>query len=219
VLTLFGTLLLLKIWFNCRINHYGFVLAAVATVICFARLWEGFGRTDRLVWRVTLAPLLISLILFYHRAQLRQQTADPYISLGRGSDRFLANGSIAETFAEVCPWVETHVRRDETLLVFPEITMINYLTRRQSPSRFTSFMPTETCLFGEQAMLDDLAAKPPDWLIIAPKENMPGLGMERGYLAKVIQWIQANYEPGQRICATNSNYSVVAMKRRAHSTP
>ena len=115
---------------------------------------------------------------------------------------------------------ETHVRRDETLLVYPEITTINYLTRRQSPSRFTSFMPTETCLFGEQAMLDDLAAKPPDWLLIAPKD-MGGMVAEsgHGYLDKIIQWIQANYEPVQRICATNSGYTVMAMKRHAHSTP
>ena len=220
VLPLFGTLLLLKIWFKCQTAQYGFALAAVATVMCFSRLWEGFGRADRLVWRLMLAPLLISLVLFYHREQLRQQTAYRDISLGRGGDRFVANGPIAETFAEVCPWVETHVRRDETLLVFPETTTINYLTRRQSPSRFTSFMPTETCLFGEQAMLDDLAAKPPDWLLVAPKD-MNGLSAKlgQGYLDKVIQWMEANYEPVQRIRATNSGYAVVAMKRRAHSTP
>jgi hypothetical protein len=220
VLTLFGTLLLLKIWFNCRTFHYGFTLAAVATVMCFARLWEGFGRADRLVWRLMLAPLLISLVLSDHRQHLRWQTVGPTISLGRGGDRFFANGPVAATLAEVCPWVETHVRRDETLLVYPEITTINYLTRRQSPSRFTSFMPTETCLFGEQAMLDDLAAKPPDWLLIAPKD-MGGMVAEsgHGYLDKIIQWIQANYEPVQRICATNSGYTVMAMKRHAHSTP
>jgi hypothetical protein len=220
VLTLFGTLLLLKIWFNCQIVHYGFALAAVATVMCFARLWEGFGHADRLVWRLMLAPLLISLVLSYHREQLHQQTANPVTSLGRGGDRFLANGSFARTLAEVCPWVETHIRPDETLLVFPETTMINYLTRRQSPSRFTSFMPTETCLFGEQAMLDDLAAKPPDWLFIAPR-NMTGLSAEfgHGYLDKLFLWMQENYEPVQRICATNSDYAVFAMKRRAYSTP
>jgi hypothetical protein len=220
VLTLFGTLLLLKIWFNCQTAQYGFALAAVATVTCFARLWEGFGRTDRLVWRLMLVPLLISLVLSYHRQHLRWQTSAPDISLGRGSDRFLVNDPKAETFAKVCSWVETHVRQDETLLVFPEITTINYLTRRQSPSRFTSFMPTETCLFGEQAMLDDLAAKPPDWLIIAPK-NMSEFGVElgHGYLDKVTKWIDANYEPVQRIYTTNSPYTVVVMKQRAHHTP
>ena len=114
----------------------------------------------------------------------------------------------------------THVHPDETLLVFPETTTINYLTRRQSPSRFTSFMPTETCLFGEQAMLDDLAAKPPDWLLIIPKD-MTGLSAKfgQGYLDRVVQWIKANYEPVQRICATNSGYAVTAMKRRTRSTP
>ena len=220
VLTLFGTLLLLKIWFNCRTYNYGFALAAVATVTCFARLWEGFGCADRLVWRLMLTPLLISLVFVYHREQLRHQTAYPEIGLGRGGDRFIANGAIAETFAEVCPWVEAHVRPDETLLVFPETTTINYLTRRLSPSRFTSFMPTETCLFGEHAMLDDLAAKPPDWLLIAPK-NMAGLGAQigHGYLDEIVQWIQENYEPVQSICATNSSYAVMAMKRRVHSAP
>ena len=55
----------------------------------------------------------------------------------------------------------------ETLAVLPEGVMLNYLTRRNAPTRFITWMPPEVIFYGEANMLDALRTAPPAWVLLA----------------------------------------------------
>jgi hypothetical protein len=88
------------------------------------------------------------------------------------------------------------VRPDETLGVLPEGVMLNYLTRRASPTKYITWMPPELYFFGEANMLAALQAAPPDWVLVAPRDfkeyGLPPFG--EGYGDAIARWITRNYE-------------------------
>ena len=102
--------------------------------------------------------------------------------------------------------LEELVPPENTLVVMPEGAMLNYLSRRASSVPFVSFMPPEVIMFGEDRMIESLAAHPPDVIAIAPRDTpeygVAGLG--RGYGEKLAAWVGRNYHPTKP--ATNDGH-------------
>jgi hypothetical protein len=86
---------------------------------------------------------------------------------------------------------------DSTVAAIPEGALINVLAKRRSSLRFVSFMPPEVLLFGEDNMLADLEAHPPDRIVLVQKDTseygLPYFGL--GYGSKLMAWMHANYRP------------------------
>src|SRR5262249_22923093 len=113
--------------------------------------------------------MLVALVrpyLAFAQARLDQKV----YAVGEGGDRFLADERgklIAETLRELA----ARASPGETLAVLPEGVMLNYLARRPNPTRFYGYGPLYVALYGEDAMLAETMASPPDWIVLAHKDN------------------------------------------------
>jgi hypothetical protein len=83
--------------------------------------------------------------------------------------------------------------------VLPEGVMLNYLSRRVNPSRFTNMMMTEMITFGGATIADDLARSRPDFVLLVHKNTdefgVGFFGHDRRYGARIMDYINAQYSP------------------------
>jgi len=197
---LFALAMLAKIGLYSRITHYGFVLAAPALVAVVVAMLDWLpaaancrGLPGDVLPRFA-APLLVAYVLAYQCQQ--SVLVDRTTPLGAERDAFAAAAN-AQPVARAEQEILGRVGPDQTLAVLPEGVMLNYLTRRPAPTRFITWMPPEVLFFGEAEMLAALAAAPPDWVLLAPRDlreyGVPQFGA--GYADSIAQWIDAHYHP------------------------
>lgn len=195
--------LLLKMLFNARLFSYGFGLAAPALALVVVAL---FGWIPRWVdaaggygagVRGACLGVLAMVALGHGRVFQRWVTAASY-PIGSGVDAFRSDekgywvGHVASEIRQKFP-------AETTLLVLPEGIMINYLARRQNPTRYLNFMPPEVILFGEESMLQAFQAQPPHLVILIMRDTkeygLPLFG--RDYAASLLAWVRRNYLPDE----------------------
>ena len=197
----FALALLAKIVLFARVTHYGFALAfpALAAAVLAIFDWAPRNSEGRRTWAAALpwlaAPLMAAYLAHYQLEQSTHVSREVELGLVPG-DRFYAGASAAST-AYAAQLVAERVAPGETLAVLPEGVMLNYLARRPSSTRYLTWMPPEVIHFGEEAMLADLAARPPDWIVVAPRrlEEYGQADFGAGYCEATAAWIEANYAP------------------------
>jgi hypothetical protein len=223
-LVTFSLALLAKMFFNVRVYHYGFALAAPAAWIIVALFWSwlpdwmdrryGNGALLRgaflSVWCVTMAA---------HIAHANANIETKVHVVGAGSDSFRAPAR-GEIFAEALDYLEQHAKPGETLAALPEGAMLNYLTRKVTPTPFLQYTPPLIILFGEDEMLESLRNDPPHWIALIHRNDQdygkPFFG--RDYGSKLREWIARHYLQVKRCGAPpfrHSGFGIVIMKRRA----
>jgi hypothetical protein len=200
-LVVFAGLLLGKMILQPRVYHYGFVLAMPATLLLVTTLvaWlpaviDRAGGCGKLFRAAALAALPVAvaahLVLIGDRLRPRTQP------VGEGADRFLADER-----GEAARWVlarlAQHGRAGETLAVFPDGAMLNFLARRASPTPYYTFMPAELAIFGESRMAAALREHPPDFAVLRPRSmseyGYRAFGVDYGL--ELSAWLERHYEP------------------------
>ncbi len=221
----FAMALLGKIFFNVTLHHYGFALAMPATLTLFAALlswipraisrYDGFGpvfAAGSLGFLLAATPDLAKIIEF--------QFAPRIYSLGSDNDRF-KDGRNAAYVANTLLEIKKRVGRDETLAVIPEGVMLNYLARRAASTPHNNFMPPELLIYGEDRILNDFRASPPDYIAVVHKNTteygFPLFGQD--YARDFYAWVKANYtrvhRTGQEPLVDISQFGIDLLKRRA----
>ncbi len=168
--------LLGKMLLAARIPHYGFVLAMPATLLLVSGAVAGLpawlrarGADGRIARALALAAVAGFTLSWWQQADRLYTRLD--FELGRGADAIRAadpqRHPRTRVLAETLAWLEQHTPADSSILVMPEGVMLNYWLRRENPTRFNLFLPTEIETFGEAAMLADLAQHPPDYVVLA----------------------------------------------------
>jgi hypothetical protein len=128
--------------------------------------------------------------------------------------KYDGNGSIIQ---ESVKKIEAIVGPNETLTAFPEGLMFNYLSRRQSASAYTAFLPTFFAVFGND-ILRSLQERPPDFVLLVERSTSEYgykyFGVD--YATEVMKWIKANYveitQVGKRPFV-GEGFGIVIMKR------
>ena len=105
--------------------------------------------------------------------------------------------------AQLVDWVEQNLPRQASLVVLPEGVIVNYLTRRPNPTRQLNFLPPEVLMFGEDRMLRDLEARPPDYVVLVQRDTreygLPLFGTD--YASSLSAWVREAYEPVAQVGA------------------
>ncbi|MAT69265.1 MAG: hypothetical protein CMJ58_07030 [Planctomycetaceae bacterium] len=196
----FALVMLGKIALFARVMHYGFALALPAALTVVVAVLDWIPRRGRrrcrgstLPW--LFLPLLAAYLLAYqvqHSMHIHRETA---VGLSP-QDQFFADADAAPV-ATALDTIAAYVAADETVAVLPEGVMLNFLSRRASGTKFITWMPPEVLFFGEEAMLADLAAAAPDWIVLAPRDldeyGYRGFGDD--YCRATAAWIDAHYRP------------------------
>jgi hypothetical protein len=200
-LGLLSLALLAKMPLSARLYHYGFALAMPGTVLLIAlavdRLprWIAHhgGRGDRMQMAVVA---LVALALLGHLSITAERRAAKTVWIDAGFDGFWADGRGVGVNAAVAA-LERLAAPDDTVLVVPDGILISYLARRRSPVRYLNWVPTDVRVFGEDRMLADLRASPPDWVVVVDKSTAEhgARWFGRDYAKRIGAWIEKEYEP------------------------
>ena len=199
VCTLYAFALTGKMLLNVHTYHYGFALAMPGTLILVVALisWVPAQITQRGgyggMFRSAALTVLLVVILAHLRINafwFNQKT----VAVSHGPDAFLADGrglavnAIVEELSKLAG-------PSETLAVFPEGTMLNYLTRRVNPLPYMSLPPFIVSTEGEERILATFEAHPPDYIALAHKDTSEEgyRFFGRDYAQKLFAWIADHY--------------------------
>jgi hypothetical protein len=192
--------LLLKMALNARIYHYGFVLAmpallllvvwSVSSIPVALRSRGGAGTTFRAIacaLTVVFAAtsIMLSARFFAHKTE----------RVGSGPDAFKADAR--GRFVNVVLEYLERVPPEATIAIIPEGVMINYLSRRTTPSRYLTNLPDAVQAFGEDSLLDQYRRDPPNLILVVHRDATEhGAALfGRDYGVKTMTWISSNYTP------------------------
>jgi len=194
----FAAVLLLKMILNVRVFHYGFVLAMPAAMLAttFLVAWLPQWVNRRGGSGLTTAAIGLALLCGFSQAHLRRsmtQLAISDTSVGEGANRILAN----DRAHYVNPVVALIERLDPaTVAVFPEGSIINFLTACPNPTPFYNFVPTGYSIFGEERILGALRATPPDVIVLCDRDTSE-FGFRyfgTDYARETLRWIEQEYQ-------------------------
>jgi hypothetical protein len=232
----YALVLLGKVALNVRLSHYGFVLAMPSTlllVVCLTGLLPALLR-DRLG---TGAPsgrhgslfraLMIAVVLAgmaFHLQWSNQIYTSKQLAVGRDGDLILAWNPEADPRPYAIAMAEQKLRSlmapGSTLVVLPEGTLLNYWLRRTNPTRYTFFTPQIFAAFGgESAVLEDLKANAPDFVVLAPRDTeefgLGKFGVDPRYGRTIMDWVWRHYELIDRVRAPfrDDRYDVILLRR------
>jgi 4-amino-4-deoxy-L-arabinose transferase-like glycosyltransferase len=197
--TVFALGLLPKILLSVRVTQYGFGLVLPGTLVALGVLlhdvpawmarrgWSGwFFRAVVLAALVAAAENFCDI--YYRRLVQRVGT------VGTGRDLLLADHRAAP-IRGMLEEVGKRLGPDQTVAVFPEGATLNYFARRRTPARHLNYLPPELIMFGEDRIVEELRARPPDLLILVNRV-MEEYGVERWgkeYGGRLLAWMQTSY--------------------------
>ena len=204
VWAVFGLGFLAKMGINCRIWHYGYVLAMPAslgliffllkTLPDFAELHGFDGKRLR---------ILLAALISVGTLQLGTDSWENYRvktrPFGSGSDlMFTGDFAQAEAIGLSVDWLRRNTPPEATLVALPQGVILNYLARRPNPTPYLTWIVTEYNTFGEARLLGTLQAKAPDYIALVHTDTSEyGFRFfgQPGYAEATMRWIGANYRP------------------------
>ncbi|MGA2582016.1 MAG: hypothetical protein ABSG31_01970 [Tepidisphaeraceae bacterium] len=199
VFAVFSFVSLGKVFLYARIEHYGCWLAMPATMLLIMALFGWFPTrlttigSSPCVFLAGVAGIWTGIIIV-HLIITGYAISKLKTPVGDGPDQFFA-GANADLVNQAITLAKQNIPPDQTLLCAPEGIMINYLSRRRTPTRYVNFNPPDLLLFGEQNMLTALQHSPPDFIMIVHKDTTefghPYFG--RDYGRSIYDWIENHY--------------------------
>jgi len=204
----FSICLLPKILLNSRLYHFGSFLAMPsALLLCimltwFLPQWLDSKATGGYVFRnVMLAVLaLVALRCVLTTRAFYEVKSFP---VGKGGDTIVTYEPRSDprgpAIATAVEWLQCHLDTNDTFMALPEGVMLNYLARRESPSRYTNITMTEILAYGESAILDDIASHPPDYVVFFHRDmtefGVGYFGSDPRYGQQIMNWVSEHYLP------------------------
>jgi 4-amino-4-deoxy-L-arabinose transferase-like glycosyltransferase len=206
--TTFALGLLSKMALNVHLYHYGFYLAMPATLVLVICLTYWIPQALKatmgcgVVFRTLALAILVATSMYYlNRSQKIYRLKD--FAVGKGGDTIFTYGPKAHISGLVTSltleWIEEKTSPKATFVGLPEGIMLNYLSRRTTTSPYLNFMMGEMIVFGEKKMVDDLKARPSDYMILVdndPSEFGVGpFGNDPRYGQQIMDWVNQYYTP------------------------
>jgi hypothetical protein len=225
-LSVFSFVLLTRLFFNVSIVHYGFFLVLPGFIVLLIVALHIFPALMRRITgeaRFGMTSLIVMIVCILYSYFSHSFMIYDYINYPIKSDhesiksfdlRYTDTGRIIQ---DAIDRIGVLVEPDETLTVFPEGLMFNYLTRRESASPYTAFLPTIFSVF-DKAILESLQEKPPDFVLLVERSTSEYgyryFGID--YATDVFRWIEENYVEIVQIGKkpfSGEGFGIVVMKR------
>jgi len=217
----FAAVLLLKMILNVRVYHYGFVLAMPAGLLAITWLLAWFpawiqGRGGH---RWTAVACGLGLLFGFAQAHVGRSMAalaQSDTAVGEGANRILANDR-AHFVNPVLALLER--LKPESVVVFPEGAIINFLSGCPNPTPFYNFVPTGFAIFKEPRILGALQANPPEVIVLCERDTSE-FGFRyfgTDYAAQTLRWIEQDYVVERTFGAPplrGEGYGIAVLRRR-----
>jgi hypothetical protein len=228
LLAVYALALLGKMLLAARFGHYGFALAMPATLLLAAGAVEGTAWLARrsygggAVARILGVALVVAALLGLWRQSSRLYAGRDF-ALGAGSDAIVVDAEKGTPLAEALQHLDELAAPQATLLVLPEGLSLNYWLRLRNPSRYWLFLPPEfAAAGGEDVMLADLRAHPPDFVALVDRAHggfgVGPFGADPRNGQRLLEFVRAEYEEVRQIGAVpfrERGFGVTILRRRA----
>lgn len=190
---------------NPGISHYGYCQAALAGVVTILGVWVECPRVVGLEGRARSIYLFV-LAVFLAGGLVRIQTVSQQMyalktePVGEGTDQFYAyDRRVNPTGFLVEDARRTLTAQSDSgrLFVVPEGLMVNYLTRRPTPTHVYTF--NAYWLKWTPSVLADLDARPPAWVLLISRDlreyGIGRFGESETHGGPIVGWIARHYAP------------------------
>ena len=232
---IFAFTLLGKILLNSNIYHYGFALAMPATILLVAGfLWllpkavKKLGGTGLPFRRIAAAALIADIAIALVLSNIIY--SKKHFSVGRGGDRMItyqtriSPSPAGPSISELLNQIGRLVPKQANLACIPEGIMMNYLSRRPNPTRYTGLTPPEIIIYGEGNILKSFSDIPPDFIISIPRDmaeyGVDLFGKDSNYGSDIMAWISEEYEKvwEENDRQQNRRFAISILRRKVRGT-
>ena len=197
ILSLFALALMTRMVLNGRLYQYGFIQAAMATMVITATLWDELPsilRLDRISrgYKMAGVGIFITCGVGTTISQSQKFLETKTLAIGVGRDLFYGfpGGEIVKSISENL----AKQPNDHTLIVIPEGIMVNYLSRKISPVSVAAFYTTPQL---EAEILGNLKNNPPHWVVSITRDlseyGVAHYGAKGNSGESINEWVKANY--------------------------
>jgi hypothetical protein len=210
LIAIFSLGVLSKMLLNCRIYQYGFYITLPALVlVSVVLIWylphwlekRGGGGTN---FRRAMILFLVVLSVHYLWKGAGFFRLKTYPVALAQNDRIMAFQEATDARGllvdKALQWIDRNVPRNQSMLVVPEGVLLNFLARRENPTRYNNFMLPELIHYGEDAILREFILHQPDVvLFVLGKDSSEygvgpfGLDPDNGKM--IVDWIESAYHP------------------------
>ena len=205
VFTIFSFILLFKIFFNVHVHHYGFALAMPATLIAiklflydFPKCAQHFGGSHP--FSRTLSLVLVLIFLGGHLKFSTNIYRLKGFSVGTQQDLIIdyfpfliSRGPIVN---DTLNYIDRNFEKDIEFATLPDSIIVNYLSRRKSPTEHINLNPGMWMLVGgNEPVIKSLQRSVPPYILLVDRE-FPEFGLKyfgRDFGKEILDWVSQNY--------------------------
>jgi len=225
VFSVFSLLLLTRMILRTRISHYGFVLAmpGVLVLILVMVYWveNDIRRRGWKVWEFELIVgcFLLLMIVVPHFLVMYNVISLKRFPVGQPPNQFLDFKSRAPALNETLSLIQSRIKENETLAVWPEGVALNFVAQRANPTRFISLIHPVLLREGESEVLNSYATHPPDFILLIhrPDSEFGAGGFGEGYGRNLLAWLWQNYvatdQVGARPLSGENEFGALLLRR------
>lgn len=216
-MSVFALFLLSKILLGTGWGHYGFVLAMPGTLVMIHVAVSSIpdwlrGKGYPGSYFQAVACGLLGACALVQAQRWIQIDAGKTLPFGEGGDRIYLDPRYddrAIPTAKTLAYLQQTMRAEDTLVVIPEGTTLNYLLRKRNPSGFLMFSPWEFDAHGgEERFLKALMNSPPDYIVLVTMDmTIHGRGNFGApeYGQRIHAWIDQTYQIANGFSSIDAN--------------
>lgn len=206
VFIIFAFVMVWKVILRVTLNVYGFALTMPATLVVVAGLVYHVPRlaaknAQSAMFIRALSVILVAMFLVMEIGVVSDTYLTRNYLIDTGKERIITYDAVLNiegpVIDETLKKINEKIRPDENFLVIPEGILLNYLTRRETPSPYTSFLLGDLVMHHEEKMVERLSRRLPDYVILIDRSvsewGFKKFGVDTG--TKVSGWVIKNYIP------------------------
>jgi hypothetical protein len=206
VFIIFAFVMVLKVILRVTINVYGFALTMPTTLVVIAGLVYHVPKlvaknAQSTTFIRALSIILVAMFLVLEIGAVSDTYLIRNYLIDTGKEKMITYDPLLSNegpvIDETLKKINEMIKPNENFLVIPEGILLNYLTRRESPSPYTSFLLGDLVMHHEEKMVERLNRRLPDYVILTDRGvgewGFEKFGVDTG--AKISGWVIKNYIP------------------------
>lgn len=162
ILTLSTILLNMKIFWGLLIFCYGTYLVNLSFITMIALVLDRF-KEKNINQKVIASYLIIASISFYFINMPRLHSKMHALSTPRG--KIYVEENLFPSTDKLVKYIQTNTKKNDTVMIFPEGQLINFLTDRKSDNTYGSLIPLYIETFGEDNIIAHFKKNKPEYII------------------------------------------------------
>jgi hypothetical protein len=206
VFIIFAFIMVLKVILRVTINVYGFALTMPATLVVVAGLVYHVPRlvaksAQSTTFIRALSSILVAMFLVMEIGVISDTYLIRNYPIATDKEKIITFDAAVNiegpVINETLKKINETIKPNENFLVIPEGILLNYLTRRDSLSPYTSFLLGDLVMHREEKIVERLSRRLPDYVILIDRSvgewGFKKFGVDTG--AKISEWVIKNYVP------------------------